>query len=369
MENYQDSLWKGASATPWGPIILEVKLYIFLRILAGGSYIDMIWYGIQLDSVLHTFKKTLGLFKLAFPAREVLNFDDTAPNFRTEILPGLAKGWEDRSMRRYGHNLMSGGMKGGTILAVDGFVQPILAPTAADLKGHDKQKYWNRKGFWGIVCQAGCDVYGRSRYFDIKWPGAEGDIVCYKDCKLSHIMKLIGDEYHTVNDEAYCSIGGNVFCPYTASQLKAAKQSDQAEFNLMNTFDLVLCSERITVERGFGMLTMKWGVLQKPLRWDLQTNCDVIMTCALLHNLCIDDWVSNTRKSGDYEFQRSIVGEVEELGTNLDNFDNLRIPYPNNSVLERASTSTKKRLLVTKFIGQCGFVRTTFSKKMRKDGI
>ena len=112
---------------------------------------------------------------------------------------------------------------------------------------------------------------------------------------------------------------------------------------------------------------MKWGVLQKPLRWDLQTNCDVVMTCALLHNLCIDDWIANSRKSGDYEFQRSFVGEVEELGTDLDNYDNLRNPYPHDTVLQRASTSTRKRLIVTRYIAQCGFLRTTFSKKMRKD--
>ncbi len=63
------------------------------------------------------------------------------------------------------------------------------------------------------------------------------------------------------------------------------------------------------------------------------------------------------------------MGEVEELGTDLDNYDNLRNPYPNSTVFERARTLTKKRLIVTRYIGQCGFVRTTSSKKMRKDNI
>jgi hypothetical protein len=263
---------------------------------------------------------------------------------------------------------MSGGLPGGTILAVDGYVQPIVAPTEKDLQGRDRQKYWNRKGFWGVVCQAAVDVYGRFRFFDVKWPGSDPDILCYRLCKLHDIMKKLGEKYHSVNDEAYSCIGGNVFCPFTSSQLKAAKHTSIGDYNLMNTFDFVLCSERITVERAFGMLCMKWGVLQKPLRWDLQSNCDVVMTCALLHNLCINDWIETDRRGDDYEFQRSFVGEVEGMGNKVDNYDNLRNPYPNtNRVIERACKITPKRLQVATYIGQCGFVRLTPSKKLTSD--
>ena len=41
-DNYLRALTKGKNATPWGPVIMEVKLMIFLRLLAGGSYIDLI---------------------------------------------------------------------------------------------------------------------------------------------------------------------------------------------------------------------------------------------------------------------------------------------------------------------------------------
>lgn len=127
-------------------------------------------------------------------------------------------------------------------------------------------------------------------------------------------------------------------------------------------------TEDATIERAFGMTSMKWGVLQKPLRWDLQTNCDVVMTCALLHNLCIDDWLANDRIQGDFNFQRSFVGDVEEMGAHLDNYDNLRNPYPNtetdDSVIERACRTTPKRFRVAKFIGNSAFIRATSSKKL-----
>ena len=92
------------------------------------------------------------------------------------------------------------------------------------------------------------------------------------------------------------------------------------------------------------------------------------MTCALLHNLCIDDWLANDRAVGDYEFQRSFVGDVEEMGENLGKYDNLRNPYPNtetDSVLERACRTTPKRYCVAKFIGNSSFIRETFSKKLK----
>lgn len=90
-------------------------------------------------------------------------------------------------------------MRGGTILAVDGYVQPILAPIL------------NLKSFWGITCLAACDAYGRFRFFDVKWPGSEAGIVCYRLSRLCEIMKNVGEEYHSVNDEAFISEGGSVF--------------------------------------------------------------------------------------------------------------------------------------------------------------
>ena len=65
IDNYHKALRKGENSTPWGPIILEVKLYIFLRMLAGASYFDMLWYGVHLDNVHIIFKSMPQLFKLA----------------------------------------------------------------------------------------------------------------------------------------------------------------------------------------------------------------------------------------------------------------------------------------------------------------
>ncbi len=70
------------------------------------------------------------------------------------------------------------------------------------------------------------------------------------------------------------------------------------------------------------------------------------MTCAKLHNLCIDDWIECDKKTtNDYDFQRSFIGEVEEIDTSSENYDALRNPYP-NTVLSRACQGSEKRRLV-----------------------
>ena len=143
-------------------------------------------------------------------------------------------------------------------------------------------------------------------------------------------------------DEAYACEGENHWCPLTRAQLRAVKDAGNiADYDKMNSFNFILCSGRITIERAFGMLVMKWAILQLPLRCDLQTNCDILMTCVKLHNLCIDDWIEHDRKHNDYHFQRSFMGEVEEMGTSNVNFDALRNPYP-NSVFSRACAGSEE---------------------------
>jgi hypothetical protein len=60
-----------------------------------------------------------------------------------------------------------------------------------------------------------------------------------------------------------------------------------------------LSSQRITIERAFGMLVRKFGILWRALRYDLATNILVVMTCAKLHNWCIRSWKIHGSRSGE----------------------------------------------------------------------
>jgi hypothetical protein len=54
---------------------LELRLYITLRILSGASYLDMIWYGVEVKSVPGIFWRTVcdiddALDNINFPTDE-----------------------------------------------------------------------------------------------------------------------------------------------------------------------------------------------------------------------------------------------------------------------------------------------------------
>ena len=54
---------------------MEIKLAVALRLLRGASYLDMIWYGVQLSTVHLTFGFMLELLDSVLTDSEVYNFN------------------------------------------------------------------------------------------------------------------------------------------------------------------------------------------------------------------------------------------------------------------------------------------------------
>lgn len=85
-----------------------------------------------------------------------------------------------------------------------------------------------------------------------------------------------------------------------------------------------------------------------------------------LHNLCIDEWIKS-KGEGDYDFQRSFLGEVQEMGNQNANFDSLCNPYNNEEEPEdderaRPYACTPKRQKIGKFISNMGLARENADK-------
>jgi hypothetical protein len=64
-----------ATRSSGSPVPLELRLYITLRILSGASYLDMIWYGVEVKSVPGIFWRTVcdiddALDNINFPTDE-----------------------------------------------------------------------------------------------------------------------------------------------------------------------------------------------------------------------------------------------------------------------------------------------------------
>jgi len=106
------------------------------------------------------------------------------------------------------------------------------------------------------------------------------------------VKGMIPSKYHMVLDEAYGSIGGDFhLTPFTRSQLLKARSESIDKYEMMKAFNHLLSSQRITIERCFGMFVRKFGILWKALEYSLATNTLILQVCAKLHNLCINHWM------------------------------------------------------------------------------
>jgi hypothetical protein len=197
-----------------GFISLELKLYITLRLLSGPSYLDMVWYGVDMDYVSRIFEFCVSLIlkvdKQIFMPTSEDEWND------------LAAGWSNKSVAKYGLDVMP-----GTVLAGDGLVVEISAPPLNCRGNIDLSNFRNRHGYYAVVCQAFSDVHTRFKFFEVSWPGSTSDITAYKQTSLysSFCDNEVPSWAHMVLDEIYSSVGGNQhLTPFSRNQLRNAKR-------------------------------------------------------------------------------------------------------------------------------------------------
>ena len=165
----------------------------------------------------------------------------------------------------------------------------------ADLRERPLSIFRNRKGFWALIAQGFCDANTKFGVFDVKWPGGTNDIIAYQGTEIYD--KAVSNRFPAwatfVLDEAYSSCGGMHLTPFSLHQLKRSKRSDLSLYYKMLAFNNVLSSQRITIERAFGILVRRWGILWRPILYSLRRVAKIARTCAMLHNVCADRWLLN----------------------------------------------------------------------------
>jgi len=193
-----------ATQSSSSPITLELWLYITLWILSGASYLDMIWYAVEVRSVSGIFWRMIydideAVDNLNFPTDEVGRMQ-------------LVDNW---SAKRKDHHGFTTNM--GTALAVDGFVIETVKPYAKRLQGQDVGCYRNCKGVWGLISQVGCDANAKIE------PSRNFFVLMLKNRQLP-------DWVHIISDEAYSPLSaecsGQILTRYSQHQLNTAKQND-----------------------------------------------------------------------------------------------------------------------------------------------
>jgi DDE superfamily endonuclease len=83
--------------------------------------------------------------------------------------------------------------------------------------------------------------------------------------------------------DAASDCGSGLVVPWSKGQLL-----DEKDGLFRDSFNYFHSSLRIHVEQAFGMLVSRFGVLWKPIRFDITRVAQIVSSCMRLHNYCID---------------------------------------------------------------------------------
>jgi len=163
------------------------------------------------------------------------------------------------------------------VAAVDGLIVKTRAPTVHEVSA--PKHYRSRKGGFGVLVLAGCDVDGRFVFACPNFTGSTHDSIAWNLTALSDAIDngRLPPQFYLIGDEAFSNTD-QMLSPWPGRGLGRWKDS----------FNYWLSHSRQCVERGFGMLVMRWGIFWRKLTCDFERWTLVISVCMKLHNYCID---------------------------------------------------------------------------------
>lgn len=244
-----------------GQILPELHLYATIRFLAGGLYSDIcLFCGISIASFYSVLWRTVHAINKAIK----INFPRT-----TEECAVHAAQFEGISHR---------GVISNCVGVLDGYLVAIVTPPkklAKNVRSYFSGHYQK----YGINVQACADAHCRFTFVGIGGPGVVKDRQAVKESGLYDKIHRLPPGYITIGDAAYQPTESLV--PIFGDALALPKDHDN--------FNFFASQLRIRVEMAFGIMTRKWGILQRPLSVSLPSIKHVICCIARLHNFCIDE--------------------------------------------------------------------------------
>eukprot|EP00808_Paulinella_micropora_P019496 g59448.t1 len=163
---------------------------------------------------------------------------------------------------------------------------------------------WRRKGYFGINAQlAGPDL--RFRWADVRCAGLTHDQLAYTVSGLDDMLKRLPLKHYLVGDNGYIP-HEYLLVPYKG---KFIRRIDPYK----DSFNFHLSQLRIHVERAFGMLTARWGILWKPITTSFAGTLAILTSCFRLHNVA-DEY---GRLIDDFEVQDLLTANPASSARNL----------------------------------------------------
>ena len=277
----------GSSVSP------ELRLCMTCRILAGARHLDMIWYQVHVDH----------LWDYISPVLQAIQ--SKVDNVRLPLcevdINAHAQEWGEIQFRKLGckptPNLVG---------AIDGLVIQRTKPTKKELEGRDPAMYMNRKGYYAWVALAIVGAFCQFLMFEIKWPGATNDCTAFMQSKAVQWMAQLNNLKRgwVAGDDAFSGLEERLLTPFTKCQLKKGKEGGMEQYLKMRAFNHILSSQRITVERAFGLLVRRFGCLWSAFEKGEENSLLMVIVCVKLHNICIERWkIENPTKTNPTDLE------------------------------------------------------------------
>jgi DDE superfamily endonuclease len=254
------------------PIAGEIKVAISIRMLAGGSYLDLVpLFEVSTSHLYDIFHTFLGwiLKSLEFPLVSMLRERNWAAINR------LANTYAEKS----------NGVFFGPFSALDGLAVRVKCPTEREVA--DPGNYYCRKGFYALNVQAICDQSKRFLWCYPSNKGSTHDSVAFTSSKLYDLLLELSDELYSrglfiAGDSAY-NLTPFLVTPYETDEIGSDSDHSKDAFN----FHLSSC--RIYIECAFGELVMRWGIFWRKLLFNIRKSAVIVQVTMLLHNFIIDN--------------------------------------------------------------------------------
>ena len=259
--------------TPNGDIPTKLRLSAALRFFSGGAVYDiMLTHGMSRSSV---YKSAYGVVNVVNDCPS-LSFNENSAEFPSHAeQEEIAAGFLEKSAAGFDK----------VILALDGMLVWTIQPSRKDceyLKIGERMFHCYRKDKFGYLLMAGCDHKCKFRWADIRHPGACSDY-------LAWITSDVGKELESDDSDlvlpGHSIVGDNAFVENNSMStpipgINISKEEDAYNFYLSQL--------RITIERAFGILVHRWGILRRPFSSSI-LKVPAIVSCLMrLHNFCID---------------------------------------------------------------------------------
>ena len=294
-ENQVISTCNAASLQSRGGLIPgEIKTAVSLRLLAGGSYLDLMpLFDVSVAHIYVIFDEFLDwvLKAFEFPLAAWIQQEDQSS------LASIAQQFS------YGSN----GIFSGIIGALDGIAIRIRSPKLSEVA--DPGNYYCRKGFFALNVQAICDRSKRFLWCYTSNKGSTHDSAAFTNSRLHSLLTeksgwLQEVGYYIIGDSAY-NLTPFLLVPYGTDEVH------QDGSGACDTFNFFLSSSRIFIECSFGELVFRWGILWRTLAFDLVKCQRIVQVCMLLHNH-IKDEAHNDIDSDDEDWRPTDTGTTNE---------------------------------------------------------